>query len=127
MRRSWVLGLLLPIGACAAPPSPSQPLVVYFQEWSASLDDSAQQIIKSAATLANSQPNGRVEVAGYADPEGSPQANRDVSRTRARVVADSLIADGVAAQRVSVTAHGATGFAIDPQESRRVTIIVGAP
>ena len=127
MRRLWVLGLLLAIGACAAPPPASQVLVVYFQEWSADLDDSAQAIVKSAATWANSNPAAPVAVIGYADPEGSPQANRDISRTRARVVADTLIADGVAKQRVTVTAHGAIDFAMSSQESRRVTISLGSP
>lgn len=127
MRRSWILGVLLAIGACAGPPPATQPLVVYYQEWSAALDDSAQQIVKSAATWANSHPTLPIVVVGYADPEGSPQANRDLSRTRAQRVADALIADGVAAQRVTVTAHGSVGFAMDSQESRRVTISLGAP
>ena len=127
MRRSLVLGVLLAIGACAGPPPVTQRLVVYYQEWSAALDDSAQQIVKSAATWANSHPTSSVEVVGYADPEGSPQANRDVSRTRAQRVADELIADGVAKERITVTAHGSVGFAMDSQESRRVTISLGAP
>lgn len=127
MRHWWVLGLLLATAACAGPPPESQRMVVYFQEWSAALDDSSQAILKSAATWANSHPAARVEVAGYADPEGSPQANRDLSRTRAQRVADALIADGVPAQRVTVAAHGSVGFAMDSQESRRVTISLGAP
>jgi outer membrane protein OmpA-like peptidoglycan-associated protein len=127
MRRLWILGLLLAIGACAGPPPPTQVLVVYYQEWSADLDDSAQQIVKSAATWANSNPTLPVVVAGYADPEGSPQANRELSHVRAQRVADALIADGVPAQRVTVTAHGSVGFAMDSQESRRVTISLVAP
>ena len=127
MRRLFVLGVLLAIGACAGPPPVTQRLVVYYQEWSAALDDSAQEIVKSAATWANSHPTAWVEVVGYADPEGSPQANRDLSRTRAQRVADGLIVDGVAKERISVTAHGSVGFAMDPQESRRVTISLGAP
>jgi outer membrane protein OmpA-like peptidoglycan-associated protein len=42
-------------------------------------------------------------------------------------VADALIADGVPAQRITVTAHGSVGFAMDAQESRRVTISLGTP
>ena len=74
-----------------------------------------------------SHPTAPVAVIGYADPEGSPQANRELSRTRAQQVADSLIADGVPKQRVTVTAHGAIDFAMSSQESRRVTISLGAP
>jgi outer membrane protein OmpA-like peptidoglycan-associated protein len=123
----WVLGLLLAISACVGPPPASQPLVVYYQQWSAALDDSAQAIVKSAATWANSHPTTPVAVIGYADPEGSPQSNRDLSHTRAQRVADALIADGVPAQRITVTAHGSVGFAMDAQESRRVTISLGTP
>ena len=127
MRRLWVLGLLLAISACVGPPPASQPLVVYYQQWSASLDDPAMQIIASAATSANGQQTLPVVVTGFADPEGSPQANRDLSRTRAQRVADGLIVDGVAKERISVTAHGSVGFAMDAQESRRVTISLGTP
>ncbi len=127
MRRLWVLSLLVAIGACVEPPPANQRLVVYYQEWSAALDASAQQIVKSAATWVNSYPTRPVVVAGYADPAGSPQANVDLSHARAQRVADELIADGVAARRVSVTAHGSVGFALDSQESRRVTISLGAP
>ncbi len=127
MRRMWVLVLLLAIGACVEPPPANQRLVVYYQEWSAALDTSARQIVKSAATWANSNPTRPVIVTGYADPVGSQQANVDLSYARAQRVADELIADGVAARRVTVTARGSVGFALDSQESRRVTISLGAP
>jgi outer membrane protein OmpA-like peptidoglycan-associated protein len=127
MRRVLVLGLLLAIGACATPAAPSQRYAVYFQLWSTSLDDSAKQVIASAATRANENPALPVEVAGYADPEGSPQVNRDLSRTRAQMVADELTARGVAGSRINITAHGSIGFIMDSQEARRVVITLGQP
>ena len=125
MRRLWVLGLLLVLGACAQADQSGQRFVVYFQQWSAGLDDSAKQVVVSAAGWAREHPNVPVTVSGFADPDGSPQANRDLSRTRAQVVADELTAQGVAAQRVRVDARGSVGFALDSQESRRVTIVLG--
>jgi outer membrane protein OmpA-like peptidoglycan-associated protein len=123
----WVLGLLLAIGACATPSPPPQRYAVYFQLWSTALDDSAKQVIASAATWANENPSLPVEVAGYADPEGSPQVNRDLSRTRAQMVADELTANRVAASRIAITGHGSIGFVMDSQESRRVVITLGRP
>ncbi len=125
MRRLWVLGLLLVLGACAQADLSGQRFVVYFQQWSAGLDDGAKQVVASAAGWAKAHPNLPVAVNGFADPEGSPQANRDLSRTRAQVVADELTGQGVAAQRISVDARGSVGFAMDSQESRRVTIVLG--
>ena len=91
MRRLMVLGLLVAVGACADTgsfPPAGQRFAVFFQEWSASLDDGGQAVVADAATWANSHPAAAVHVIGYADPEGTPQANRDLSRTRAQVVAD---------------------------------------
>ena len=127
MRRLWVLGLLFALGACAQAEPSNQRFVVYFQLWSAGLDDSAQQVVATAAGWANGHQSVPVEVTGFADPEGSPQANIDLSHTRAQVVADALVAHGVAAQRISVHARGSVGFAMDAQESRRVTIQLGTP
>jgi outer membrane protein OmpA-like peptidoglycan-associated protein len=122
MRRFLVLSLLLAVGACAAPSPPLQRFVVYYQEWSAALDAPAQQVVASAATWAKAHPTMRVSVAGYADPDGSPQANRDISRARAQNVTDEMVSDGVARERITITANGATEFVMDPLESRRVTI-----
>ena len=56
---------------------------------------------------------------------GSTQANRALSRTRALVVSDQLIADGVAAVRIKQVAEGPVSYQFDPVEARRVTISVG--
>jgi outer membrane protein OmpA-like peptidoglycan-associated protein len=127
MRRLWVLGLLAALGACSMFEPPNHRFVVFFQEWSAGLDDSARQVVVQAAAAANANSTLPVEVVGYADPEGSPQANRDLSRTRAQVVKDGLAAAGVAQQRISIQGRGSVGFSMDAQEARRVTIVVGAP
>ena len=115
MQRRWVLGLLLAVGACGTTTKgePPRRYAVYFQQWSTALDDPARQVIAAAAGWANGHPTAPVEVAGYADPEGSPQVNVDLSRTRAQMVADGLSAQGVPAARIGIMAHGSVEFTMD--------------
>jgi outer membrane protein OmpA-like peptidoglycan-associated protein len=66
-------------------------------------------------------------VASYADPYGNEKANTDFTRLRAQVVIDGLVANGVMASRIQRREIGSVKFQSDPQESRRVEIIVGKP
>jgi len=128
MRRVACLLLLLLVVACTASvPSPPHKALVFFQEWSAAIDPPAANAISEAAQWANDHPGAVVKVTGYADPTGSAAANDYMSRTRAQVVADQLVADGVDRSRIVLGAQGATGFMQTSQESRRVEIAIGAP
>jgi outer membrane protein OmpA-like peptidoglycan-associated protein len=130
MRRLSAL-LLLSASACAplaaSPPADSQKFVVFFSEWSADPDPGAVQAIKAAARFALQHPDQPITVAGFADPAGSPQADLDLSRTRALVVSNDLVANGVPASRIQRSAHGATAFNLSSLENRRVDIAVGSP
>jgi outer membrane protein OmpA-like peptidoglycan-associated protein len=128
MRRLSVFALLLGLGACAptvTAPGPAQTFPVFFSEWSASLDQPAIGVIANAANAAKQAPNAIVTVVGYADPAGSTEANIYMSRTRAQVVSDQLVADGIPAARIRHTGRGPTDFTATAQESRRVEIDVG--
>jgi outer membrane protein OmpA-like peptidoglycan-associated protein len=126
MRRFFAITLILMTVGCVAPvPVPSYP--IFFSEWSAQLDEAGTAAIARAADSAKSNPFGTVNVAGYAAPVGSAQANADMSQVRAQVVADQLVADGVDVARIKRVAHGATDFALTSQESRRVDIILANP
>jgi outer membrane protein OmpA-like peptidoglycan-associated protein len=127
MRRLIVVSLVLALGACSLFERSSQRYVVFYQEWSAQLDPSAKSIVDAAAGLAMRHPDQPVVIVGYADMQGSPQANIDISRTRAQVVSDELVAAGVSPSRIARVAHGSTRFADTGQESRRVEIDVGLP
>lgn len=133
MRRLPVLLLLLlPIVACTSVRrtvglETGRVYPVYFQPWSAQLDATAQRTVSVAAAQAKENPDLPVAVAGFADPTGSSQANVDMSRTRAQVVTDQLVADGVAPKRIRRTVHGATDYTLNSQETRRVDIAVGTP
>lgn len=128
MRRLTVLGLLLALAACAGAGSAGgQRYAVFFPTASAALDDVARDTVTQAAAWANDHPAAVVHVIGFADPEGSTQVNRDLSSTRALVVQDMLVKDGVTRERIHVEAAGSVGFAMDSQESRKVTISLGNP
>jgi len=113
----------LGLGGCAAAPSAgSQHYVVFFQEWSAGLDDNAEATIGAASRWAEAHPGEPVIVSGYAEPEGSRQASIDLSRSRVDVVANQLTRHGVEPARIRLTAHGPIDATTASTESRRVEI-----
>jgi outer membrane protein OmpA-like peptidoglycan-associated protein len=132
MRRILCIGILAGLGACATPQTgPLPPAVpVFFQPWSAALDDNALSAIASAAQGAKAMPEADVSVTGAADSQGSAQANHYLSQTRAQVVADQLAADGVDPSRIRVHGAGIVSVSGVPdgspaQFARRVVIQVG--
>jgi outer membrane protein OmpA-like peptidoglycan-associated protein len=134
MKKFLAISVLCGLAGCAdmggAPPGPPPPATpVFFQPFSAALDPAATNTIAAAAQAANAQPNARVVVIGAADSVGSVEANKYLSETRAQVVADALVADGVAEGRIHM--HG-VGVAPSPaptgmpaQFARRVLIEIG--
>ena len=67
-----------------------------------------------------------MRVRGFATPDGgSPGFNRSLAETRARHVADQLVAAGVDRSRIRLESRGPVAFELMPTESRRVEIIVG--
>ena len=128
MRRLFALAAMVALGACATvQPGGPQRFVVFFQEFSAQLDDAAKGAISASAVWAKDHPNAPVTVIGFAAPNGSPQSNIEISRLRAQVVTDTLVADGVDPARIQRKARGATDFSMNGLESRRVEISLDAP
>ncbi len=139
MRKFLVISMLCavagPLAGCADFPglgggqgatSPATP--VFFQPFSAALDQPALTVIAAAAKAANAEPGVPVKVTGAADSVGGSKANELLSETRAQVVADALVTDGVAQSRITVTGIGeattpTTGAAA--QFSRRALIQIG--
>ena len=122
------LGLLLLLvvaatGVRAADP-PAQKFVVFFQEWSAAMDDNALAVITHAADWVKAHPGNVAHVNGFADPTGSKAANILMSDLRAQVVVDQLVSDGVNPRMVKQRGHGSVQFALTSQESRRVEISI---
>jgi peptidoglycan-binding protein ArfA len=111
-------------GARAADPATVR-FVVYFQEWSAAIDDSAQDVITRAAEAIKAHPRSPAAVTGFADPTGSKEANKLLSELRAQRVIDQLQTDGVPPARLARHGRGSVKFALTSQESRRVEVEVG--
>jgi outer membrane protein OmpA-like peptidoglycan-associated protein len=127
MRRLLLIGLLLTVAGCVPPEPPGRKYLVFFEDWSAQLDDAGKTTIGQAAFQAKAMPAAVVLVAGFATPEGTPQANRDMSRLRAQVVTDALVEAGIPRSRIALRARGSVGFVDSAQESRRVEVSVGTP
>jgi outer membrane protein OmpA-like peptidoglycan-associated protein len=123
MRLAVLLVFSFMVGSARAQQAPTY--VVYFQEWSAALDASAQSVIAHAADWAKANPGPSVRVTGFADPTGSKKANILLSELRAQVVVDQLTGDGVDANRIAQAGQGSVQFALTSQESRRVTVSFG--
>jgi outer membrane protein OmpA-like peptidoglycan-associated protein len=115
--------LLAPAIVVAAPPT----TVVFFSEWSARIDEAARRAIDAVAERAKQDGAKELTVTGYADTTGSKEANALLSATRAQVVTDQLVADGVPASHIHQAANGATEFIQTPLESRRVVISIAEP
>ena len=133
MRRLLILIAMLSVASVAnaagnqpASKPPPQKFVVFFQEWSAALDNAAQAVITQAAEFAKAHKGSAVHVGGFADPTGSRKANALLSDLRVQVVMDQLQADGVPAALLSGRGHGPVQFALSSQESRRVEIGIGS-
>ena len=123
------LGLLLLLmcamtGSVRAADAPEK-FVVFFQEWSAAIDDQAQDVVTHAADWVKSHPGNVARVSGFASPTGSRQANVLMADLRAQRVVDQLQADGVDGKRIKQRGRGPVPFAISEQESRRVEITIG--
>lgn len=130
MRRCLFLALLLLLAACQAPTQRTEAArvpvpVVFFTEDSAALSEEARAVIAEAAALALANPSLPVTVLGFAGPAGSVAFNQALSDARARIVADTLVAEGVPTGRISIRPRGPVPFELMPTESRRVEIRVG--
>jgi outer membrane protein OmpA-like peptidoglycan-associated protein len=125
MRRIMILFLICFSASQAHAAEPTTPnYVVFFQEWSAKLDDAAQAVISHAADYAKAHPGFPVHVNAFADPTGSRKANILLTDLRAQIVMDQMQADGISERRLIGRGHGSVHFALTSQESRRVEISI---
>jgi outer membrane protein OmpA-like peptidoglycan-associated protein len=126
MRVRWMTILLITaLGGCASSSEP-QRFSIYFEPYSANLDQLANDTIRAAADFARAHAAAPIAVAGFSAP---PDPQRDVeglSARRAEAVKQALVKDGIGAERITTAANGVTDPKTMPQVAvRRVDITVG--
>ncbi len=128
MRRPLILALLLLTGACVFFNPAGQRFVVFFQADAVELDNAAaRQVVVQAAAYALDHPDMPIRVDGFADKNGTPAANAEITRARVRNAIKALTSNGVPVTRIARREVGEVAFTLDSQESRRVTIVIGQP
>ena len=101
---------------------------IYFDTGSAALDDDDQAALDEVAGFMSQYPIATVVITGYADTQGSLEANRALAQRRAQAVAQALRGlGGPLAGSVAVVAMGEPEGAADSEansENRRVEVLV---
>ena len=103
---------------------------VQFNLDSATLRPDALKTLTAALKALNDSPTMRLQIEGYASPEGSPQYNQALSARRAQAVRDYLTSRGIAASRLSIAAYGEERLKYDDSQeatralNRRAALII---
>ena len=79
---------------------------VFFAPGSAELGSRAMSVLQAQANWLKHRPGVRMSLEAHADDPGNALDNRILAERRAEVVRRRLIAEGVAPDRIRVTAHG---------------------
>jgi outer membrane protein OmpA-like peptidoglycan-associated protein len=104
----------------------SRKFSVYFEPYSAELDDQARDTIHSAAKFAQAHPFQPVALDGFSAPPDPKLDVAGLSAQRAEIVKQALLSDGVGAGRITTVANGITDpNMLPPVAVRRVDINVG--
>ncbi len=121
-----------PAVAAEPPPPPTVPnnYIVFFDFDRSNLSSDADRIVAAAAANAQQARATTVEVTGHADRSGSARYNMRLSQRRADIVKQALIARGIPADQISVTAAGEaqplvpTADGVREAQNRRVQLIL---
>lgn len=81
--------------------------IINFRSGSAEIPADAKPILQKAAEVLKKQPAGSVvEIGGYTDNQGNPEANKKLSQSRADAVKQALIGYGVDAVTLKAVGYG---------------------
>lgn len=94
-------------------------LTIYFDLNSSSLTNAARTLIANAAAQAQDGEISSVLIEGNTDTSGSSAYNRILSQRRANAVRDALIAQGIPASLISVSALGESNLATNTPDGAR--------
>jgi outer membrane protein OmpA-like peptidoglycan-associated protein len=126
MRLRWMtIVLLVAVGGCSWL-SDSRKYSVYFEPYSADLNQQGHETITAVADFARSHPLQPVAIDGFSAPADPKRDIDGLSAQRADAVKQALIGGGIDAHRISVTANGTVDPKALPSVAvRRVDIAVG--
>lgn len=116
--------------AMAARPEAPEQFQLYFDSGGATLTAESEALVPGIMATALRRPAVDISIVGHTDTVGSADMNRELALTRARAIADRLIAGGLKALAISVESHGESNLLVKtPDETseprnRRVEIIV---
>ena len=77
-----------------------------FESSSTQLTSDSQQTVSDLASVLKAYPNAQVQLAGFTDNTGDPQANRQLSLARANAVRDQLVQQGVRSNQIATEGYG---------------------
>ena len=87
---------------------------------SSTLQADALRTLTAALKALNDTPSMRLQIEGYASPEGRAEYNKALSERRARAVRDYLTSRGIAASRLTIASYGEERLKYDStQEAQR--------
>ena len=98
--------------------------LVYFDEFSAYLSPESKAKIALVAKQAKAEGIKSITVQARASATGTAQTNKYLAMTRASIVTDQLVADGVAPEMIQQQPIGQTGSSDPSVFNRRVDIIL---
>lgn len=121
-----------PVAEPAPPPPPSVPnnYILFFDFDRSNLSADADRILAAAASNAQQARATTIEVSGHTDRSGSDRYNMRLSQRRADVVKKALLARGIPAEEIVVTAAGEssplvpTANGVREAQNRRVQILL---
>lgn len=113
----------------ALPPRPTS-YTVYFETGTDTMTPASAQAFVGVKREIAERPAVEVMVIGHTDRVGSPAENDPLSRQRAEVIRDQLVAEGVAPEKLEVAGRGEreplvpTADEVDEPRNRRVEISI---
>ena len=122
-------GAVVGADGCYVLPDPPLEFTVLFDVDVSDIRADQVAVIRDGAALLRQYPTADALIEGHADNTGRADYNQRLSERRAAAVRDSLIAAGVAAERLSVVGHGESRPVADNatpegrQQNRRVTTV----
>ncbi|MHC4109089.1 MAG: OmpA family protein, partial [Planctomycetota bacterium] len=122
--------VVTPPPVAAPPPVEIELGAVLFDFDSAKLRSEATPVLSKAVQQLKGNPSVRIELAGHASLEGTPEYNQALSEQRARAVHDYLVEQGVSASNLRTAGYGESRPIADSatqegrSQNRRVEFVV---